>query len=252
MSTRSAPLDELLGAYAVHALADDELAAVEAYLAATPLAREEADRLNAVAAELGSWEEEIAPPPHVWDGLLARLASSPASAADGRRGATPLPPLHLLPGPRSQRRRAAPRWLAAAAAVVAAALLVGGGFWAGRSSDAGRSSLSQLAEQASATPGSLRGDLRDEGGSPRARAVVTASGDGYLVASGLPELAAGQTYQLWSLDGPQPVSLAVVGQRPEVVGFPAAAKPRSLAITIEPTPGVATPTQSPLVSGLLA
>ena len=71
---RDPELDELLGAYAVHALEPDEAARLESYLASEPVARAELDRLRDAAAALGAGLEiEEDPPLLPWARLRAEL-----------------------------------------------------------------------------------------------------------------------------------------------------------------------------------
>ncbi len=44
-----------------------------------------------------------------------------------------------------------------------------------------------------------------------AQVVVVPSGQGYLVSSKLPSLGDGRTYQLWAIEGKQPISLGLLG-----------------------------------------
>ena len=83
------------------------------------------------------------------------------------------------------------------------------------------------------------------------RAVIDDRGAAYLFADALPALPDGRTYQLWTLDAAQPVSLGVLGSRPGLVTVPASAALRRLAITAEDAPGSTAPTASPLVAGTL-
>jgi len=75
MDFDDAALDELLGAYALDALDLDEQAAVERYLARTPSAADEVERLRTAAAWIGA-SEALAPP--------SRLRTTLLDAARGR------------------------------------------------------------------------------------------------------------------------------------------------------------------------
>ena len=69
MDTGDAELDELLGAYALDALDPDERDAVERYLARTPSAADEVERLRTAAAWIGA-SEALAPPSRLRNALL--------------------------------------------------------------------------------------------------------------------------------------------------------------------------------------
>ncbi len=53
----------------------------------------------------------------------------------------------------------------------------------------------------------------------QAKVVVLPSGQGYLVSSTLPSLDKGRTYQLWAIEGKQPVSLGLLGGSPGQAAF---------------------------------
>jgi anti-sigma-K factor RskA len=79
--------------------------------------------------------------------------------------------------------------------------------------------------------------------------VVVPSGQGYLVSSKLPALSDGRTYQLWAVEGKQPISLGLLGTSPRQAAFTMAGTtpPTHLAITAEPPGGSVLPT-SPIVA----
>ncbi len=95
--------------------------------------------------------------------------------------------------------------------------------------------------------------LHSEDGVAEARAVVGDDGDSVLLAAGLPELAEGQTYQLWGLpDGRESmVSLGVLGADPGQSEFHVEGDITTLAITEEPGGGSTQPSTEPLVTGAL-
>jgi hypothetical protein len=147
-----------------------------------------------------------------------------------------------------ERRR--PRaWMAAVAA--AAALVVGLllGVTLTRDDPAEQLNLEQLAAEAAAGAGARSGTLSGERVG-EVKAVVAADGSGFLYADGLPTLPAGRTYQMWSLDGTEPVSLGVLGADPGLVMFPAGTA-TTLAISEEPAAGSVAPTGTPVASGML-
>ena len=73
----------------------------------------------------------------------------------------------------------------------------------------------------------------------QAKVVVLPSGQGYLVSSAMPSLEKGQTYQLWAIEGNQPVSLGLLGAAPGQAAFTMAGakRPTRLSITAEPAGG---------------
>lgn len=257
-------LHDLLGAYAIGAVDDDERAAVEALLARSPEARRELARLEHAVAALTDAEATRMPPEGAFDRLLGALRADDDSDLDldATAGPDALPPLRLPPPdggepqgvvvPLASRRRWGPRVLAAAASIAVAALAATVVVQQRRLDDRGNASVVDRAQAALTADGSRVGTLASDDGSLRVRAVVAPDGAGYLFADQLPALADGRTYQLWTVDGPAPVSLGVLGDRPRVVAFPAGVDVTTLAITDEPVPGSTGPTSTPLVVGKLA
>jgi anti-sigma-K factor RskA len=284
-------LSALLAAYALDALDDTERAAVEDALATSPRARAELARLEAVAGLLGEAASVDELPEGSWERLAARLdrpgdplAAAPAAAAPAVPPLAPPPSPPSLPSPpsvadldaardRRARRRGtagrglagrglagrglAGRWttgVAAAAAVVALVLGVVVLRQRGELDDlrARPASPAEAAAAALARPGSRVATLSSSDSAVQVRAVVDDAGTAYVFADALPALPAGRTYQLWTLDAAQPVSLGVLGDRPAVVAVPASSGLRRLAITAEAAPGATAPTSTPIVAGTLA
>jgi anti-sigma-K factor RskA len=83
----------------------------------------------------------------------------------------------------------------------------------------------------------------------QAQVVVLPSGQGYLVSSTLPALHQGRTYQLWAIEGNQPISLGLLGGSPSRAAFTMAGstRPSHLSITAEPAGGSVFPT-GPIVA----
>ena len=239
-------LDELLGAYALDALDDDERRAVEEYLRRTPEAEEEVTQLREAAAMLAVTGGP--PPEGVWEQLEAKLQVPP-----DRRRAVPAPVLRMddaarVRHGRPDRHRRRPLLLVAAAAV--ALVLVVGGVLAivTRDDSSTGTTTAALARDARQAPGARTAALVDDSGNTLATAVVLPDGRGYLTSS-LPTLPRGRTYQLWSVGGRETVSLGLLGRDPSVVAFAAGSGTASLAVTDEVAGGVAAPSQAPLAVG---
>ena len=133
------------------------------------------------------------------------------------------------------------------AVAVAAALVAAVGLTLATVGRQGEPTVADLASAAQERPGSLQGTLTGEGGT--ARVVLGEDGRGYLVDVDLARLDAGRAYQLWSLDGEAPVSLGVLGSAPEAVAFTATARPRKLAVSVEPAQGSVAPSAAPVLIG---
>jgi hypothetical protein len=239
------PVEELLGAYALNAVDDDERVAVEAHLATCPRCRAEVDRHREVAAHLA---RSGAPAP---EGLWDRIASAIDTTG------TP-PPLRLVVDEGGRPRRPATRRrslgglvAAAAAAVAIVALSVSSIRQQDRIDELSRASgVVAAANDAFADPGARIAELRDDEGEVLVRAAVLDDGSGYLLADALPGLD-GRIYQLWGATADAVVSLGTMGPDPTVVAFPADGSITRLMITAEHEP-VPAPTTDPLVAGALA
>lgn len=226
---RDTRLDDLLGAYALHALDAEEQTEIEQYLAANDGARREVARYEDVLAALASADVEE-PPAILWERVRSNL--------------TPRAPMIDLTAARSQRRRRRAPLLAVAAALLLVVAVVGVGIGLGRDGDG--TTLTELAQRAQDAPGSRVGVLQGSAG--EAPTVIGADGEGYLIADGLRDLDDAQTYQLWSLDGDVPVSLGVMEGEGTVMRF-AGRDTHTLALSIEPVGGSALPTMPPAAMG---
>jgi len=230
-----AEIEDLLAAYSIDAVDDDERAAVEEYLTRDPDARADVGDLQRAASYLAYTGGP--PPPGVWEQLETKLAG-------GEPGESPAPP-RLVPRARRARSSQPWRWVAAAAVVAA---LVFAALWLVSRDDSSGSDLAALASSAEHESGARHADLVDADGTVLARAVVLRDGTGYLNSS-LPALPGGRTYQLWGLGERAPISLGVMGRDPNVVAFHVAGRPSKLAVTNERAGGVAASTQDPAAVG---
>lgn len=235
---------ELLPAYALDAVDDDERAAIEAHLASHPEDRDAVAELQVAASMLA---HTGGPPP---DGVWERLESIIATTSPPEQLAppTPLTPRAASPVPASPGRRW--QWLAVAAAVVALAF---GGLWlVDRGGDGGSSAdTAALAATAATAPGARHAILTGPSGDALATAVVTTDGSGYLTSE-LPPAPTGHTYQLWGITSTGTISLGVLGRDPGTVAFKAAAPTTSLAITTEVAGGVPVSRNAPDAVGDIA
>jgi hypothetical protein len=237
---------DLLPAYALDAVDDDERAAIDAYLASHPEDHETVAGLQVTASMLAHTGGP--PPDGVWERLESAIAATPPPERIVR-------PTVLTPRGTAAPRTARPdrrwRWLAAAAAVVA---VVFGGLWLVERGDDGGGAASDtaaLAATAATAPGSRHVTLADDSGNALATAVVTRDGSGYLTSE-LPPAPAGHTYQLWGITRTGTISLGVLGRDPSTIAFKAAAPTTSLAITTEVAGGVPVSKNAPDAVGDIA
>jgi hypothetical protein len=240
-------VEELLGAYALDAVDEDERERVERHLADCPRCRLEVEQHREVAAQLAYVGAPA--PDGVWDRVVASLEDAPPAL-----DLAPVVPL----APRPVRRSLV---VTGAALVAAAAAVIGLlGLRVSRLDDrlsalAARQRQDPMAQQidgAVATPGATRVSLRGQG-QAGVEAVLLPDGTGYLIRSSLPALPAGRTYQLWAIAGSDKVSLGVLGSQPgesqfQIVG----AHVDALAVTNEVAGGVVAPSLPPVVLGYVS
>ena len=270
------PLDDL-AAYALDALDEAECEAIDDHLAICPECRAELARHHET---LAAFTPDEAPPAAVWQRVAAGIGAAglPDPHTSGPAQSPSAAPLSPVPGPaqapastppaadvdhaagtvtpltRATRSTAARssrfRWLAIAAAGLVVAAITGGavGYALGSSGDTA-DNIGSLAERASDDPEGVLATLDNTSGQPVARVVGDEDG-AYVVLQGLQDLPEGQAYQLWSLTGPQPVSLGMLGRDgTNTVAFRLPPTITELAISVEPTSGEVAPTGTFSASG---
>jgi hypothetical protein len=270
-------LDELLGAYALNAVLEDERVEIDAYLQRSPKAAGEVTDLQFVASAMGrsrsttqvpSWER-INAAIDLADSSQTSLGSAPSGSAerliDRPQDAT-VEQAKVIPFVRRQRT---PRWLSGAAA--AAALLVLGAQNVQQSrqyTDQGEqlASLREelatsesrivdaqrqvvLAKEAAAResltverimsmPDSRSVTLTSADGAEVGRVVVDAKGRGFLIVTGQP-LQPGQAFQLWGVENESVISLGVMRPNGHTeMPLSAPGDWSKFVLTVEQLPGV--------------
>jgi anti-sigma-K factor RskA len=252
LSTRE--LDELLGAYALDAVDEDEREQIEAYLDRTPAARSLVAEYRETAALLAHSDTEA--PPGLWERIEQTLEEEPPQLA------TPLPGgVVAFESRRTRlRRRIAVAIGVAAAVVVVSSLTVKVVQQDDRIDELGREaesgSVLAAAETASRDPHAARVTLSSTDGALEARAVYLPDGDGFLVESNLRPLPPDRTYQLWALLGDpgaeRAISAGVLGPDPGVTAFKVQGPVAGLAITDEQSPGSVSPSNPVLIQGVVS
>ena len=242
-------ITQLLGAFALDAVDEDERAEVRAHLTDCARCRAEVQEHLEVASLLA--HEGADAPTGLWDRIAGSLDEAP-------------PGLRLVPmggGPTAAPAQVPVRgrsrtWLAVGAVAAAASLAVGVmGLEVVRQDDrieeletALDDPLQVAYSAALADPRSTVLELTSSDGTVRLRGAVAPDGTGYLRADELPNLTDDRTYQLWGGAGDRLVSLGVLGDDPRVVSFEA--EPYELfAITEEAEPGVVSSANPPVVAG---
>jgi len=233
-------IENLLGAYALDAVDDDERREIEEYLAQNPRARSEVDTHREVATLMAF---SGAPAP---DGLWDRIAG-----AMEERAPEPGPELaKVLPARRRRWPTAAVVGAAVAAAAAAAVITV----VAVRDPSSSRTeldSMAQVFDRAMADPDATRVVLESEDSAERAVAVVEPGGLGLISLRELADLGPDRTYQLWGVVNDQVISLGVLGHRPGVEPFTVEGDLSALVVTDEAAGGVPASQQPALLKGTL-
>ena len=243
-------LDELLGAYALDAVDEDEREQVEAYLERTPEARSLVAEYRETVTLLADSGTEA--PPGLWERIEQTLEEEPPQLA------TPLPEGVVAFEPRRARFR---RRIAAAVAVAAVAVVGTLTVKVVQQDDrinelrreAGTGSVLAAAETASRDPNAAQVTLSSTDGALEARAVYLPDGEGFLVSNNLRPLPRDRTYQLWALPGgpgaEMPISAGVLGPDPGVTAFRVQGPVGAFAITDEQSPGAVSPSNPALIQG---
>jgi anti-sigma-K factor RskA len=231
---------ELLPAYALSALDDDEAALVAAHLTGCPACRAELQAFHELAGDLALIAPEATPSPHVRRRLLARVAPSAGAASHGQ----------TRPSRRSFAPRLLPLWGALSLVLILALAAVTLSLW-------------QRVNQLESTGGSGRMyaiPLTHTDAAPAASGMVVISPDGrngVIVVDGLPLLDTGQEYQLWLTRNGQRISGALftvdedgyAGRR--IVAPDSLLEYTAVGITIEPAGGSPAPTGDRVLGGPL-
>jgi len=252
---------ELLGVFALDAVAAHEHEQIEEHLSGCPRCRAELDAHREVAAALGNSVESL--PEGLWSSISNRLPA---------RNDEELPPMprlvhgaaerETLEGGRSRRFRPARSMrgtaivgsIAAIAAVIAAILgvsLIHDNHRIANLQGAVGASAHNSVVAALHTSGHKVVNLEGSDDRLLARFVLVPDGRGYLVRSNLPALSSADTYQLWEVSDGRTISLGLLGRSPNQATFTSAGarSPSDLAITVEPAGGSIVPTGSMLATG---
>lgn len=243
--TPHSEIEDLLGAYALDAVDDDERALIDAHLDECARCRAEVAEHRETAALLAFSGSDA--PAGLWEGISTQLERPDAEVVElfGRRPSAP--------------RRAQPRWLpavAAAAAIVVAA--VAGLGWKVVDQDrqidrlasrVAQGDLAGLATAVLADPATRRIELKGADGNQMALIALTPGGDGYIVPNAMQTLETGRSYQLWALAGDTPVSAGLLGRSPGVAAFHVEGDVEGFAVSVEDADGAPAPTTAPVAAG---
>ncbi|HVW35118.1 MAG TPA: anti-sigma factor [Acidimicrobiia bacterium] len=258
---------ELLGAFALDAVDDEERDVIEAHLAGCPRCRAEVEGHRETAALLA--HSGARAPEGVWDRIAGAIDESPPALDLARLAPAPGAGAEAPAGPADElaARRAVPRSIplrvAAATMAVAAALALLLGVALGRHGDDGLGRLDAAARAlekvtvANAAYAALndvnneRVQLASTDGKATAQVVRLPDGTGYLVPNSLARLPAGRVYQLWAVRSDAKISLGVLGPEPAVSAFRMTGPVAAYAVTEEAAGGVGTTQNQPVIVGFV-
>ena len=245
-------IQELLGAFALDAVDEDERDLVEAHLAGCPRCRAEVATHRETAALLAHGGDRA--PEGIWARITESLEETPPEID--------MAPMSSLDDARERRnQRSISLRAAAAMGAVAAALTAFFGWRIGVQEQRldqvaaefreleTKDGLRRAATVALAAPDAEQVRLASFDGKTGVHVVRLPNGTGFAVADGLAALPADRTYQLWALRDDAKISLGLLGQDPDVAAFQMAGPVLGFAITEEVAGGVKEPTQSPVVVG---
>ena len=242
MSMDPTEMDELLGAYALDAVSDDERRAIDEYLLANPRARAEVQEHREVATML-AWSGMDAPE-GLWDRIAGNI-NGPTVAPGSELGQV----LAMRPSNRrTSWARTVGSWAvatAAAATIAVVAVKVSG------DDDTKQVAVDQH-DLIVDNPRSVQAELTSSADSNlKVRAFIDPDGNGFLTAGSLPDLDPSRTYQLWGQleGGSDLISLGVLGAAPQSPDFTVTGKVVLLAITDEVEGGVVSSSNPVVVAG---
>ncbi|MFD6531081.1 anti-sigma factor domain-containing protein [Streptomyces sp. NPDC060184] len=241
----AAELHTLTGAYALHALPEDERLAFERHLADCGACRQEVTELSATASRLGL-AVAAAPPRGMREEVLLRITTVRQEA-----------PGHGAPGRPAPAPGRSGRWTryALAACLAAAASLGGVAVWqsqeardAQQEADAAHRQNELLARVLSA-PDAKTASAEFAAGARGTVVVSSGENRAVFLSSGLGRPPAGKVYQLWFADGGtmRPAGLMDPdGTNDAVLMAGSVDGATGMGLTVEPAGGSPRPTSAPL------
>ncbi|WP_329274573.1 anti-sigma factor [Streptomyces sp. NBC_01451] len=238
-------LHRLTGAYALHALPDEENTAFERHLAGCEACAQETAELSATAARMGL-AVATTPPAGLREQVLHRITTV--------RQETPGRPAQALAVRSGPRARTLSRW-ALAACLAAATALGGTALWQHQRAEDAR----EEARRATRTTDEIAAVLAAPDARTRAAGlaggatgtVVVSRGQdrAVFVVSGMSRPPGGKVYQLWFDEGGtmRPAGLMDPGRSDQAVLLRGAVDGASgMGITVEPDGGSKEPTSAPV------
>jgi anti-sigma-K factor RskA len=232
--------DELKEAYALNALSQEEREEFERHLSENPSEQAELGELLAVANLLALSPQEKEPSAGLRKGLMNQVR---AEAEESGSSATVSGAGHERPRERREGWASRLFGVGGIATVAAAAALIGLLVW----NVSLQSEMQDLRDiQMSAY------DLSGSGEAASVKGEVVRIGDqgAMMVATDLPPLPEGKTYEMWTIDEEKPESCGVfeAGDGPTIQPIDQSiSEAETFAITVEPEGGSEQPTTDPIV-----
>lgn len=236
-----AEAEDLLGAYALEALPEDELRRVEEHLRSCAEHRVAAAALRQTSLVLPLTVEEREPSPQLRRRIVEAVKATPARPLAGEPEAPSAP---VVPLPRVRR---VPSWLPKPARLaVAAAVAIGLGISALIGYQVGQVAARPVAY-------TFQGDASAAPGAEARLVYFKDRKEAVLAASGLPKLAPGQVYEMWLIKNGVPVDKGISASATGDLGAKLSgdlSQFQQFAITIEPGEQQL-PTTKPILIGNL-
>lgn len=227
---------ELLGAFALDAVDDDERAEIEQYLREHPELRAEVQGYREAAAQLAGAGDP--PSSDIWQRVSQAIAGASISA------------------PRLQPKRVFSWRVGIAAGFAALIGVVSLSFYlqsriADLERTQGMDPVTAAAAAVISDPTTRIVTLTDEESATVGRVVIAEGGRSFIFLEGVDPVDASHTYQLWSVaDGGTAVSVGLLGADPGPVAINLGAMDGGiLAVTVEAAGGATAPTGSIIAQG---
>ena len=254
MTPRKHDVASLSGAYALHALTEDEATAFESQMQESEETRNEVTELADTAVLLGLAVDPVAPPASLKASIMAQLATTPQLP---RETATAAPVATDARFSSPAQAKAQARWFAkpvnAILSVAAAvALIIGGGVAVNAISTnvTQQAAADQLAAIYAADDSkSLKGTVA--GGGQATLVYSSSMATAALIVEEMNSLPSDKVYELWYIDedGARPAGTFTVGANGKTwqVLEGTMGKGDTVGVTVEPHGGSTTPTTDPVL-----
>ncbi|MFE4950505.1 anti-sigma factor domain-containing protein [Leifsonia sp. NPDC056665] len=219
----------------------------------------EAQDFEDVAAQLALASDPVEPPAALKAALFARIAETPQLAPEEEQAAPSTAEPARAPHPTPAEARAARRWFQRPGAILASAaaaviLFIAGAFVG--VSLAGTDSYQQQQSSAlaalNASPDTQRSTAPITGGGTATLVWSARLGQSAIVATDLPQLAGGKTYELWYIRGGAATPAGTMDSAGHVATWRVLTGTMTpgdtIGMTVEPSGGSKQPTTKPIVA----